>query len=403
VDGLFLHFTPRLFPRINSKDNGAGIVHREEILASCHVTGRLPAKDWESQMFKRTRTTLQNACAILESLELRRHLSVSVNIQGGTLIIDGDKNNNSITVIQDGANLIVSTDGTDRTITRRIDSIRITGGQGNDDIGVLLDATTIHNFSVDGGGGNDLISVAFSNAPNAPSTTANRWSSWRDQNDGANSINVDIQGGGGIDVIALNMVITANGAVQPTTTTAARGSDHHDWNHHDNNSNNTGFPNINVNVDAGAGDDTVDVRIALLDPAGTPTAAKTSGQSNDDDEDDDQTDGFSLGNFRVIVNGSGGNDTIAVGIASPDDLTNLGDNSNDRSRCGDNHRDRRDFLVQVLGDGGDDTLSLTVTGGLAGLKRAFQIDGGRGIDTSTTNLADTAVVIKNVETQSTTI
>ncbi len=362
-------------------------------------------------MFNRTRTTLQNACAFLEPLEVRRHLSVSVNVQGRTLVIEGDKNNNTIQVTQDGNNLLVSTDNNQQTITKRIDAIRINGRDGNDDIGVLLLQTHIHHFDIDGGGGNDLISLSLANNPDSETTAGTNNRSWWDHNndDDRDPIEINIQGGGGVDVIALTAIITANG--DSTVTTESRGSNN-DWNHHDrdhrhdhdhNREDHDGFPDINVNIDAGAGDDSVDARIALLETTGTPTAQLSSGNNDNNDSDDDDESGFALGNFKVVINGAGGNDTIALGIASPDDLHNLGDNNNHHGRGWDNHRDNREFLVRVFGDNGDDDLTLNVTGELENVRRGFLIDGGRGSDTSTTNLSDQAVVIRNVEDENSTV
>ena len=83
---------------------------------------------------------------MLESLEIRRLLAVQVTASGGTLLVNGDKNNNVINVVEtDGAVHVETSTLPSGVITAKdftgITTIKINGGGGDDTI--FYDGNTV--------------------------------------------------------------------------------------------------------------------------------------------------------------------------------------------------------------------------------------------------------------------
>jgi hypothetical protein len=364
------------------------------------------------------------AAAAFEVLESRRLLSASVSLNGTTLSVAGDDRANSISVIQEGTNLVVRCDGKTRTYSADDVDVLVVDARGGNDRVVFQRADDVDAVRIDGGSGNDDIEIDVVHHPDGP--------------DDALHFSADVNGGSGHDNIELD--VETNDAEDPNAVVPDDDKDDDNGNGDDSAE---GKLDVNLKIGGGSGDDTIDAEVDLnagddgevaanidagsgndevdFDVDGAEDDLDTDDADTDDDdaddsETDDDPDGANGGEVDVDVTaqvsgGSGANDVDVQIGTDPGGEHNTGDlvvdvrggSSNDLlevSLGGDLDQADHRPTVRISGGSGDDQIGLTLVGtnvDFSKLKNAFKIDGGIGTDTYATNVPTSALKLVSVE------
>src|SRR5688500_18500183 len=160
----------------------------------------------------------------IQTLECRRLLNADVDLEDGTLKIEGTQGNDEIEVTLEDDEIVVTIDGNDEETfdVEDVERIVIEGGKGNDDITGGLDDAGITDSKVEGGQGNDTIDVDVT--IDCEDLEKDGDENGEEEENGEHEENGDgdgdeeeddwngivIEGGPGNDDITVNFVVTCN-------------------------------------------------------------------------------------------------------------------------------------------------------------------------------------------------
>lgn len=314
----------------------------------------------------RSNSTQRAISAAIERLEMRRLLSASVSVRGDTLAVHGDNGPNSIDVEETSAGLVVTADGNTRTVTRTIRNILVHGNNGNDDIDVTLQNDDGDRVVIDGGRGNDSITLqigptlAGRGAGSYHGADGSKW--WNDRHDD-NPLRVEVFGGAGDDDITVSVTVDDDDEDDEQNGTANNNADD------DHDEQNRG---LELTIDGASGDDDIVSNVLVLNlNSFDPDALPRGGGNNTSRGGSDDHDGRGDGDVNINILGADGDDTIEslVVLASHFDAddsnpTAQRNGNGGGTRGGSDDYDDNDgepnLHVDVNGGAGDDDITLDV-------------------------------------------
>src|SRR5688572_29878126 len=215
--------------------------------------------------------------AVVHALEARRLLTCSIELDDGTLTVEGDSGNNRITITQDDEQLVVRCNGGMRETfdSGDVQAIDVDGRKGNDQIVVLLEEDTqIEDVQVDGGNGNDTVDVAFGEDEDDEDENGNGNGigngNGDEEEDEDESLDVDVavSGGFGHDNLEIE-IITDEDDDEDDEDENGNGNGNGDEDEEDENGNGSEDEedeeelDVDLSIDGGPGNDTVVAEVAL--------------------------------------------------------------------------------------------------------------------------------------------